>query len=72
MITFSETGKLVWVTNAPARITSMEIQNYGHTPQTYAAWRAQFVELDPQATEAHTVKELTAMGLVGLYRVERA
>lgn len=71
MITVSETRKLAWVTNAPARITSMELENYGHTHQTYAAWRAQFVEFDPQATEAHTVEELTAMGLVGLYRVER-
>ena len=56
--------KKKWLSNIK---NEYESNKYGMTELRYWQWRKQFDEGEPVATDAHSVAELKAMGMIGLY-----
>jgi hypothetical protein len=62
-----EPAALKWVTNEGQNFFPTG-SKWGMTFDQWVEWRRQFVIGPPRATERFSVEELTAFGMVGLYR----
>ncbi len=59
---------LEWETNTP-KDPSRALLRVNQTIDEYKAWRSQFEEGPPKASETYTTKVLEANGYIGLYRI---